>query len=296
MRNALQNLDRRVIYLFVILAVALPIAFQYRVTPARLPSAEKFYDVIESMDPKEGGIALVSLDFGPNTKAENEPQAKVVIEHLMRRRIPIALLTQYALAEGFLKSVPEEIAADLMREYPGEVWEYGKDWVNLGFRPGNLLFVQSLAKSKDMAAELKRDVFGTSLKNLSVFRNVKTIRDVRLLAEFTGLVGVFDTYIQFFQTEDYVPVFGHGCTSITIPEAYIYLDSGQLDGLLEGIAGAAWYSELLSQKFSGRKEDSSMVINTALGVAHLTIIFFVLFGNIMGALGGRKAGSRRVSS
>ena len=98
------------------------------------------------------------------------------------------------------------------------------------------------------------------------------------------MVGVFDSYVQFFQTESYVPLFGHGCTSITIPEAYIYLDSGQLKGLLEGLAGAAWYSQLLAQNFPNRIPDSALTINTALGVAHLVIIFFILFGNIVGLI------------
>jgi hypothetical protein len=49
---------------------------------------------------------------------------------------------------------------------------------------------------------------------------------------------------------------------------------------LEGIAGAAWYSELLQRKDPARVKAASAVINTALGVAHLVIILLVAAGNI----------------
>ncbi len=274
-------LNRRVIYFAVMLAVGIPIYFGYEVPPARMQAAEKLYDIIENYDVKDGEIALVALDFGPNTKAENQPQAEVVLEHLLRKRIPFALVTQYALAEGFLADIPETIVNRLQQEMPDEHWEYGVDWVNLGFQTGSSLFVQSVAKSKDLIGTFVQDVNGTPLGDLDVFDGVKTIKNMPLLLEFTGLVGVFDTYVQFFQSEGYVPIFGHGCTSITIPEAYIYLDSGQLSGLLEGIAGAAWYSKLLSEAYPERSAGMEHINNTALGVAHIVIILFILLGNVL---------------
>jgi hypothetical protein len=168
-----------------------------------------------------------------------------------------------------------------MRENPEVRYTYGTDWVNLGYRPGRSLFIQGLAKSKDLVDYFKKDAFGTSLSDVPAFKRVKTIRDIRLLGEFTGLVGMFDTYVQFFQQGGYIPEFVHGCTSITIPEAFIYLDSGQLKGLLEGIAGAAWYSALLARDNPAREVDEAMLVNTALGVAHLAIIFLIVLGNGM---------------
>lgn len=280
MVSSLAKLDRRYIYFFMLLVVSIPLLFGYSVEPARMKSAEKFYSVIESLPNDTGKVAFVALDFGPNTRAENEPQASVIIEHFFRRRIPVALFSQYALSESFLTSIPERIADKLMKEFPGEVWEYGKSWVNLGYRPGAALFIQGIPKSQNLVEYFKNDAFGTPLSLIPAFRNVKSIEDFLFLAEFTGLVGAFDLYVQFFQSSRYTPQFGHGCTSITIPEAYIYLDSGQLVGLLEGIAGAAWYSELLRRANVGREVDAAIIINTALGFAHLAIIFLIVVGNL----------------
>lgn len=286
----LLKIDRRVIYFVVMASIGLPLILGVSIPPAQMKAAEKFYDLVESLDPESGKIAFVALDYGPNTKAENQPQSEVIIEHLMRRRIPVAVLTQYALAEGFLATIPQDVADRLMEEHPGEIWQYGKDWVNLGYRPGSSVFVQNIAKAEDLAAQLEKDTYGTPLSQIEMFQEVKTIRDIQFLAEFTGLVGMFDLYVRFFQTKGYVPKFGHGCTSITIPEAYIYLDSGQIGGLLEGIAGAAWYSELLTRNFPDRTADvdGSLVANTALGVAHLVIIAFIIIGNILMFIGRKE--------
>lgn len=283
------TLGRRLIYLFMILVVSIPLITNYTLRPVEMKAANQFYSLVEDLSVGPNDIAFVAFDFGPNTKAENEPQAEVVVEHLLRRRIPFAVFTQYAQAEGFLTSIPERIAKRLMEEMPDKKWEYGQDWVNLGFRPGGALFVQAIAKSTNIAKELDKDAFGASLLQIPAIKNVRTLENVKLLTQFTGLVGVFDTYIQFFQNENYVPQFGHGCTSITIPEAYIYLDSGQLSGLLEGIAGAAWYSELLLQNNPKRAPDAALVINTALGVAHLAVIALIILGNLIAFVQSRRA-------
>lgn len=290
--TALVQVDRRLIYLFVFLALAVPMVLGYTVTPARMDAAERFYSVVEELEPEPGDIAFVALDFGPNTKAENEPQAEVVIEHLLRRRIPFALFSLLAESAPFLRSIPERVVARLEREYPGERWVYGTDWVNLGYRPGAGLIIQAIPKSDDLVGLFNNDVRGNDLADLPAFKGVKTLKQIRLLAEFTGSVGVFDYYVQFFQNRETRPIFGHGCTSITIPEAYIYLDSGQLDGLLEGIAGAAWYSEMLQRESPARERDSSTVMNTGLGVAHVVVMLFILLGNLSGVV----AGLRRIFS
>lgn len=280
MSSGLHALDKRIIYFLVILAISVPIMMRASIPPAKMESAELIYNLIENLEPGKNGVALVAFDFGPNTKAENEAQAEVIVEHLFRKRIPVAIWTLYPQAEGFLTSIPERVSERLMREFPGKRWDYGIDWVNLGYKPGGILFVQSFAKADNLPQFLAKDYLGNSLERLPAFKKVRSLEDVKFLAQFTGLTGVFNWYIQFFQKAGYVPPFGHGCTSITIPEAYIYLDSGQLSGLLEGIAGAAWYAELLNRNNPGREGDNSQVINTALGVAHLLIILLIIFGNL----------------
>lgn len=282
---------RRLIYLAMILAVSVPVLLGLSRPPSRLVSAERMYSVVDEVQVSPGDVAFVWLDFGPGTTAENEPQAQVLLEHLFRRRIPVVLLSQYQQAEAALQRVPKEVAERLEREMPGQRWPYGEAWVNAGFRPGGSIFIQALVNAPDLSKFLGRDVGGMPITNYPSFSSIRGIEHVKLVGEITGLVGVLDNIIQFLQKGSYRPTLVHGCTSITIPEAYIFIDSGQLKGLLEGIAGAAWYSEVLKQHFPHSNNSRLLVVNTALSSAHVVLIGLIVLGNIVALWGRRSRGA-----
>lgn len=283
------SIDRRFIYLLMIVGVSYPLITGTILPPPSMKAAKHMYELVTNLETKEGEFVFVAIDFGPNSRAENEPQTEVILEHLFRRHVPLVVFSQYALAEPLLKSIPERVLARLRKELPTENWVYGKDWVNIGYRPGQSLFLQGLAKSDSITEYLRQDADGARLKDFPFFAKITSIANVKLLVEVTGLVGVFGSYVQFFQREGFVPTIVHGCTSVTIPEAYIYLDSGQLKGLLEGAAGAASYSKLLTDSYPARPIDSALRISTALGVGHLLIIGLVILGNVVDFIGRRRA-------
>src|SRR5688572_20022186 len=128
--EAMRELDRRIIYLLMIISVALPIILGKAMTPTPNTSAGRTYKLIESLELKDRQIAMMWLDFGPNSKAENQPQAEVMLEHLFRKRIKVILLSQYQQAEAFLTTLPKKVADRLNKLYPGQRWEYGSDWIN----------------------------------------------------------------------------------------------------------------------------------------------------------------------
>jgi hypothetical protein len=280
--------SRRFVYAFMLGVIALSILTRFSMNPSRMVSAERMYSLIETLKLNDGEVAMVWLDFGPNTIAENQTQAEVLLEHLLRKRIPTVVISQYVQADVFLKSIPRDIAKRLELEFPGEKWKYGEDWVNAGYKPQSTIFMQSLAKSENITALLGKDINGTELATFPRFANIKGLESIKLVGEVTGLVGVFDTIIQFFQKDGYRPFVVHGCTSITVPEAYIFLDSGQLNGLLEGFAGAAWYSKLLTQNNSNRGADTILIRSTAISVAQLAILLLIVLANVLSWLPGRR--------
>lgn len=280
MQFDITKLDRRIVYLLILIALTLPLLLKLSFDPVPMASAKKFFETIEGLERDSGKIVLLVLDFGPNSKAENFPQSEVLIEHLLRRHIPFAIMSQYIQSEPLLESIPAGVLARLAKENTEQHWEYGKDWINLGYRVGGALFIQSLARADSLTTSLKKDARGNDLNQLPIFSKVKSIESIQLLAQLSSLVGTLDTLLSFFQTDNYKPPMVHGCTSITIPQAYIFLDSGQLRGLLEGIAGAASYSVLLDLAFPGRLKDRSRLLMTGIGVAHLVVIGLVLLGNL----------------
>lgn len=272
--------ERRIIFLLVILCLLPPIVWGIKLPPAPLGTSDAIFDYIQSEpEPNKGTVMVLALDFGPGTAAENKPQAKLVIEHLLRKRIPFALTSIYVLASPFLQELPLEIIEELKKELPDEHWEYGKDWVNFGYLPGGFMEVQSLARAKDWWSHLKTDANGNILSELPIMQSLKNIQNVRALAQITGLVGTFSAWLQFFQTKNHTPVMLHGCTSITIPDAYMYYASKQMNGLFEGIAGAAWYEHRMNQILPDRTIDSAQSVNTGTSFAQILVIVLVVVGN-----------------
>ena len=70
------------------------------------------------------------------------------------------------------------------------------------------------------------------------------------------------------------------------PDFFPFLQSGQLSGLLGGLAGAAQYEKLINKPSTATKGIKPQ------SVAHLVLIFFILFGNIC-FLGNRYLEKRK---
>ena len=292
----LDRLDRRIVYVAVMLSLLIPILFGTALKSAEFKSSEKFFEGIEKLESRDDQLVLIAMDWGPATKAENEPQTEIAIEHLMKRRIKFAVITTDQQGVPFLINLPKKVA-ERLHERTGETWEYGKDWVNFGYRPGRYIMIQQFAKARDIHRMLKVDARNTPLSQVPCMKNIHSFSQIPALIEITGVVGGLEYWLQFFQTDTHRPPVLHGCTSITIPQAYIFLDSGQLAGLLEGMAGCAHYAELIG--YTTGKPHKVMTNMTALSLAHFVIIAFIIVGNIgmfIKARHGKRARSQGQAS
>jgi hypothetical protein len=296
----LGNLDNIIIYVLLLAILVVPQIFKIRLDPVQLKAADDVFAKIDALKPEPGQIVFIAADWGPGTSAENKPQTAVVIEHLFRKKIPFALTSLYPQAAPLLKTLPLEVVEQLKRKGVDGSWEYGKDWVNLGYLVGGGLSIQSMSRADDIKTVLKNDAYGTPLKDIPVFKDIKSVKDIPMLVEITGLVGVFNAWLQFFQSDTYRPILIHGCTSISTPDAYIYYSSKQIGGFFEGVAGAAWYDALLNRAYPGREEVATG-INTGIACAQLFVLALMLVGNASylierysqrSQLGGQPGGER----
>ena len=243
----LLNIHPRLVYLFVALALAIPMILKTNFKPVPMKAAADVFKVMEALPDNSQKPVVIALDFGPGTMAENEPQSKIIMEHLFRKKIPFILMTIYVQAAPILQEFPLELIKTLKKENPEKNWQYGVDWVNLGFQAGGWQSIQAIARSEDLHKVVKSDYKGTPLSEIPLMQKVHTLKDISLLVQITSLVGTFNTWLQFFRTDSYIPPMLHGCTSITIPEAYLYYNSKQILGFFEGVAGAAWYDQLMNK-------------------------------------------------
>jgi hypothetical protein len=79
--DRLMSVDRRIIFVFVALSVALPLLFPIGlpVRPAR--ESESFFQELEQL--QEGDVIMFSFDYEPDTMAELDPMS---IERTCRSR------------------------------------------------------------------------------------------------------------------------------------------------------------------------------------------------------------------
>ncbi|MCS6961415.1 MAG: hypothetical protein NZT61_02780 [Deltaproteobacteria bacterium] len=268
----------KAIYLGLFIVLSAPFFVDMPIEIPRNFSAEGFFQELEkTVKPKS--VVMVGLDYGPGTSAENYPQSLVVTEHLFRLGAKVIFFTFSPQAKAYLENVPKVVQEKLKRE--GINVEYGRDFIILGFRPAPAMFLQGVMKTDDLVKFFERDMFGTPLKDLALSKDLTNHSSIAVWVQFTGLVGMVQNYIQFLETGSKT-VFFHGCTSITVPEAHIYTDSGQIRGLIEGLPGSVAYEALLSERFPVREKNKNTVIQfSSLSFGQAFIFLLIVMGNII---------------
>jgi len=274
----MDRLDRRFIYGAMILVLLASTFMPHALPPAQLPTARKAFDAIEQIPADDRQIVFVAFDWDGSTKAENQPQSEALLEHLMRRRIKFALISSMPTAEPFLINLPLEVGKKLAKERPGEQWEYGKDWVDLGYRPSLGILLQQIPKTEDLRDVFATDSNGVALRDIPCMKRISRFDQIPLLIQATGSVGALEMWLAFFQSEVHRPEVIHGCTSISIPRNFIFLDSGQVKGLLEGVAGAAYYQQLLGYRTD--QPTPAMKNMSGVSLGQICIVILIILGNL----------------
>jgi hypothetical protein len=258
----LLNIDRRIVYLAIFLGVCLPYLFSFVELPVTITAdVRRIYDKIDSLE--EGATVMVSFDYGPSSKPELQPMALAILRHCFSKNVKVVGVTLVTEGVGLANSAMETAAAEFDREY-------GRDYSFLGFKAGGAILVLNLGQ--DLQGTFKADLKGTSTSEMEVTRNIHSLKDfdyvIDLAAGFPGI----EEWIAYGQ-ERYRFTFGAGCTAVMAPDFYPFLQSGQLNGLIGGLAGAAEYETLIGRKAK------AMGGMQAQSVAHLIIIAFILLGN-----------------
>lgn len=266
MLSLLNTLDRRIVYLMLVVSVGLALIFQRNLPAIPSNQTKDAFATVEAVPTDK--IALIGAEWASSTRAENEPQTRAVLHHLMRRHVRIAII-------GFDPQGPKNVAAiveELAKEYG---YVYGKDWVNFGFRPADAINTVLKAMVRDMESGVDHDTNNTMLKDhekLPIMNDLKNIDQVGLIVEVTAS-STYERWVAFVQGVKNTPMVFLP-TSVMAPEAYQYLDSGQMRGMLTGLKGALEYEAMVGKL--GKATSQAL----ALSVAHILIIFLIVIGNV----------------
>jgi hypothetical protein len=262
----LLNIDRRILYLLLAAVVVVPLLVHPSAhPPVVFKEVSDAYKTIQ--DVPDGKIVLVSIYYGAGTMAENGPQTEVLMRHMFKKHIRFAVLSWDVVGTN----LSYDIGRKLQKEYGAK---YGSDWVHLGYRPGPLFAVIS-GMAENFPKVIGIDRFGTKVGKIEMLKNVKSHKQIGTVVEVTpsGTVG---TWIAFFTNPYHVPLV-YAPTAVMVADAYPYLDSKQINGMLNGVIGAAQYETLIGME---NQPTFAAAASLALSCALVFIIVLVIIGNV----------------
>lgn len=256
------KIDRRIIFLVIGLCTLLPLLYPVGL-PIKISSEVRgVYNHIESLP--ERSVFFMSFDFDPASKPELHPQAIALLRHAFRKNLRVVTMTLWVTGTGLADQIVTQVAKEMGKEN-------GKDYVFLGWSPGNTAVIINLGQN--LYNTFPSDYGGKPTKGLPVLDGVQSLKDVAYMVSLgAGNPGVEAWYV--FGKDKYKFELGGGCTGVMAPGLYPLLRSGQINGLIGGLRGAAEYESLIDQK---GKAVAGMDAQSA---THVAIIVLVIICNL----------------
>jgi hypothetical protein len=237
---ASNRLWRWLVSILLILAVGLPLVTNLQITQAtglQSPEMLSAFSLIGSLPPS--APVLVVFDYDPAFSGELEAAATPLMDHLLLQGPRLALIstspTGPALAERFLTdtSVSPLIA--------GYNYQPGQQYVDLGYLAGGPSGIQYFATSPAEAAPFTLD--GKPAWQLPPMQGVQKLSDFAAILVLTDNADTGRAWIE--QTGSAI-----GSTPLLMvisaqaePMLLPYYDSGQIKGLVTGLAGGEAYGQ-----------------------------------------------------
>lgn len=239
--QTLNSLDRRWIFLAMVMAVATPILMQVGSDETPSTPTKRLFDRVESLP--EGSRILMALDFDPNSSAELSPMAFAFTRHCCLRHHKLYFVTLWGTA---LPMIDTTIKNVIQTEFGGteRPYRYGEDYVNLGYLAGEAVAINQL--TSDLRKARSQDVQGNNLDSLPVMNGVTNLLDMQLIINTSGGFPGAKEWVQYAGTPHGIPL-AAGCTGVQSTQMFPYYPD-QLVGLVTGIRGANEYETMLAAK------------------------------------------------
>jgi len=276
----IESLDRRWIFLVMLVAMSFPLIVHMKLPVRASPEARGFYENIEKL--QAGDVVYLASDYDPGGKAELDPMLLAVLDRLFQKNVKIVGATLWPAGSPLLE-----------RAYKAEAPKYNKvygvDYVHLGFKEGKENVMVQLGKS--IREVFPVDYYGTPLDSLPLMHSglngkpIDKLNDTKLLVNISiGYPGTKE-WVQQVRSRFNLPMIS-GCAAVSAPEYFPYVQSGQLSGLLGGLAGAAEYEEMIDRPGWG------VTGMAAQSLAHVTIVLLIVLGNFVYFWNRRQGVSR----
>lgn len=259
--NVLDKLDRRWIFLIVGLLVLIPLIWPMTLPITVSPRVQGFVDAIDALP--DGSKVLVSCDYDPGARPELVPMTRTTMRHLFTKKCKVIVTVLWNGGPGIVDETLRSIADEMGQKY-------GVDYINLGYKAGDEAVMVLMGQS--IPATFPRDNSGGVTLDYPIMKGVRNYQSFPLLVSLSAGFPGTKEYVQQVQGRFHIPMIA-GVTAVSAPEYYPYLQSGQLRGLLAGMAGAAEYEKARGEV---GKATNGMVPQS---MVHVFIAICILAGN-----------------
>jgi len=259
----LETLDLRWIFLTVGLLVLIPLLKPLSLPLYVSPPTRGFVDAIDHIP--NGSTVLMSCDYDPSSKPEMVPMTRTAIRHLWSKHCKVVVTVLWNGGPGLVDQVLREEG-----RAAGKV--YGVDWINLGYKSGNEAVMVLMGQS--IPNTFPRDNGGGVTTSFPIMHGVRDYSSFPLLVSISAGYPGTKEYVQQVQGRFHIKIVSV-CTAVSAPEYYPYLQSGQLEGLLGGMAGAAEYELARHEKGSASQGMDAQ------SLAHVFIALCIVLGNVV---------------
>lgn len=261
----LETLDRRWIFLLVALSVLIPLLFPLRIPLQTSEATQLYYDAIERLP--EGSVVLVSTDYDPGSKAELYPMTEATLRHLFKKNLKVVIFSLWPAGPPMAELAVTRVLAERHNDK-----KYGVDYVNLGYKDGREAVIVDIGRS--IRNVFPVDYRGNKLDQLPMMSGIENYASFPLFVNISvGYPGTKE-YVQYAQSRFNLTMIS-GAGAVSVPEFSAYLQSGQIKGMLSGIAGCAEYEQLL------KEPGLALTFMDAQSSGHMLIVAMIIFGNIV---------------
>ena len=291
------TLDRRWIFLAMLLAVAIPILVKAQFPEVPSGLAKSTFDEIESL--QSGDKVLLAFDFDPASEGELGPMATAFVLHCAAKDLKMYFMALWPVGPQMIKQAIDDV---LVADFPE--YTYGEDYVNLGYKAGDEGVIKVIVT--DLEQYYTTDMHGTPLGDIPMMQGINNIQQMDLLINVSAGYPGSKEWVQYAVTQypDQIRMVA-GVTGVQAPQMYPYIPR-QLLGLLGAIKGAAEYEKLVLDAYGSNIEttlaDGTTVIPEKyqegirrMGpqlIAHILMIVLIIGGNII-YFAQRKRGMTR---
>jgi len=259
-----KQIDRRFLFLLIFVGVALPLIFTIGLPLEISKNVQMVYDLVEEM-PKSSK-ALISFDYDPASMPELHPMAKALLKHCFDKDINLIFTAMWPMGV----QMADDIMSQLHEDFPDLI--YGEDYVNLGFKAGGMITIQSMGKN--FREVFPEDMNGNNIDDLPIMEGVNNFNNIGFVFSLSAGAPGIKEWVQIAHDAYKRPTSG-GVTGVSAPAILPYVnEQKQLTGLLAGLKAAAEYETMIKAPGTAT---SGM---DAQSVAHLIIIIFIIIGNV----------------